>query len=244
LLLISIEVTFLLGDRDMNNTLENDIKELITKTKGLLSEDVSIHNYNAYVYDTEIRLKKMAFSDKKYKNQETFDLFNLCHELVDASSFENKHETPFVIALDILDNNLGEMYSSDGWKEIVKLRGPIEEITIYACNQCSYSFPVISFSGFSDDIFAYCDTCGDILFMNKYLLRDKIEKAGINFREYENLLPGCTNDGGKYVFSFSFQVPFGTTESTCPKCDSKSFLIKNVSRYQYFQEHNYTLLEL
>ena len=95
----------------------------------------------------EQKYKNLAFSDEKYHTQECFDLFNLCHELADASSFDNEKKDIFILSNEILKKYLGNMLFCNEWKKLVSLRGPIESISIYTCRECLHTFPVITFKG-------------------------------------------------------------------------------------------------
>lgn len=103
------------------------------------------------------------------------------------------------------------IYKSPYWKEIINLRGPCETVLLNECKSCHSRYHSIGMSGFLDAIGLVCDNCGDVLFKSYY---------------DDNEIPRCSCSG-KYIFG-------------CKNCiDQPSKLIKEISPYEYFLNHNY-----
>lgn len=103
------------------------------------------------------------------------------------------------------------IYKSPSWKEIINLRGPCETVQFKECEVCHSVFHSIGMSGFLDAIGLVCDHCGDVLFRAYY---------------DESDIPRCSCSG-EY-------------RSGCKNCNDKpSKLIKEISPYENFLDHNY-----
>ena len=109
-----------------------------------------------------------------------------------------------------------KMYEQPEWKQIVDLRGPVEVVQIYRCDNCRADYPAMGTSGFLDIAGLVCPKCGDVYFKSYY---------------HESATPKCACGG-------SYPSP---EHHGCPSCgNSGGKVVKEISPFQYFGDHKYT----
>jgi hypothetical protein len=231
-------------------TLENSIKELSEVCNKFKNRSIDTTIFYNSVKVLRDKIFELTMVKKRLRSQSAYNFFNLCDELLDAFSFDNKDLSIINDSLIALNNKLEDLYLSESWRHIRKLSGPIEIVEQYECQNCKLNFPVIGFSGFVDLINAYCENCGSILFIDQYnqILNELFEKGKENlsidpYKEFEKKLPVCICKG-IFRFSFGYKIPFDLSHGECPQCYSKQFSKYKISKYEYFQKHEYFYLNI
>jgi hypothetical protein len=108
--------------------------------------------------------------------------------------------------IDVLD-----LFRSAPWKQLVRMRGPVEGIAKMRCKACNTEYVVIFTNGHMDMAGLVCSQCGNVWFHDVYGKKE---------------IPSC-ECGGVY-------------HSGCPKCGSfEREEIQIVSPYEYFRSHSY-----
>ncbi len=114
----------------------------------------------------------------------------------------------------MVEDDTGALYYSKEWKELVKLRGPVETVMFNKCSNCQATTPIMGTSGFYDASGLMCVECGNVYFKSYY---------------DQTVLPKCACGG-------EFQQAW-----PCPRCSGKEYkTIKEISPYEYFAKHEFT----
>ena len=104
-----------------------------------------------------------------------------------------------------------EIYHVEAWKEVVRLRGPVEAVQIYRCSSCGTQYPRMGTSGFLDSIDLLCSSCGAVFFKSIYNAPREV---------------GCECGG--------------LAKAGCPSCQSvDGEVVHEMSPYEYFAKHRY-----
>lgn len=104
-----------------------------------------------------------------------------------------------------------EIYGRREWKEVVKLRGPVETVLIRECAKCKTTYPRMGTSGFLDLTDLLCGQCGDVIFKSLY-------------EEKKETTCPCG----------------GLAKVGCPSCGFlQGRTVDEMSPYRYFAEHRF-----
>jgi hypothetical protein len=147
-------------------------------------------------------------------------IFNLYGEWTGAFSFlpgrtqALQYIRPLANKVDRMANDdTGVLFDTEEWKELVRLRGPVESVMLNKCSSCHTITPAMGTSGFYDASGLICVECGNVY-----------------FKSYgdETVLPQCSC-GGHYQQVWP-----------CPRCRGKKYTtIKEISPYEYFATHQF-----
>jgi len=107
------------------------------------------------------------------------------------------------------------MSSAPEWRQLIRLRGPVEAVMLQKCAKCGHVFPGMVTSGFYDAGGLVCDQCRNVYFKSVY-------------DDTQTLRCAC---GSRYVE----QEKYG-----CPKCGSQDFSYAGgQSPDEYFKLHSF-----
>jgi hypothetical protein len=105
------------------------------------------------------------------------------------------------------------LFNEPEWKDLVALRGPVEGVEMFRCDNCARTAPQFLMSGFLDLRASTCHDCGEVMFHSTY---------------DDQPLPACRCGGTFTAFSAS-----------CGGCGRPLRRIEQVSGYQYFASHKW-----
>jgi hypothetical protein len=202
-------------------------------------------------------IRASAAEDGWIADADLANLRDLLEELSDATSFGQGRRDAVQLIRAILESGLTDADESDEWAALVQLRGPIQAMWRYECEDCSFAFPVCGLGAFVELFNGVCEACGEIGFFKvsderlAELQRRYDEEFGDGWgddprREAEfwedvaEALPRCSC-GAPYAFYFAHQAPFAVAEEFCPKCGSPDVKAQPLSRYAYFGDHDFVI---
>jgi hypothetical protein len=152
-------------------------------------------------------------------------VYNLLHEFSDAFSYHPGRTEALSPILALArkaslypDDDVLRMFNEPEWKELVRMRGPVEAIGIRTCTECRNAQAFCYTSGFLDEFAAVCGSCGNMLFQSQYDDRS---------------LPPC-ECGGSYQRS----------REACIVCGSGKTNVEQQAGYMYFATHSWTRREI
>ena len=135
--------------------------ELIAAYLERAAEAMEVH---AAAQETREQIRQADLDGDSLPDQEVADLNDLLAELTDATSFEHGHRDAVGLVKTILENDLGNADESEAWAALVRLRGPIEALWRYECNECEFTFPVCGMGAYVELFNGGCEACGAIGF--------------------------------------------------------------------------------
>ena len=115
-------------------------------------------------------------------------------------------------------DNPAYMYKQPEWSQLLVLRGPVEFIDMYRCDDCGRSHAIMVISPFLGLVGLVCPTCCDVHFRSGY---------------DESPLPMC-HCGSSYAEPFSTE---------CAICRNGLVKVGTVSPYEYFETNSYTIAD-
>jgi hypothetical protein len=232
----------------------SELIELLTLYLDSATPAAEVHGAAAAIRQA---IRASAAEDGWIAEPEVATLRDLLEELSDATSFDRGRRDAVQLIRTILENGLSDADESDEWAALVQLRGPIQALWRYECEDCSFAFPVCGLGAFVELFNGVCEACGEIGFFKvsderlAELQRRYDEELGEGWgddprREAEfwedvaEALPPCSC-GAPYAFYFAHQAPFAVAEEFCPKCGSPDVKAQPLSRYAYFADHDFVI---
>jgi len=174
---------------------------------------------NEFLYEEDEELDEAWFLRRilrKKRAEKVFYASILAEELLDMTMFDNKDLESFHFVRMILNEHLDDIYGNEYWGELIHRRGRLSALCKCTCRLCGFQYPYAMSGEDGSEVPLFCESCGDVTTVVVFHLEDEEAKH-------------C-KCGGK----LGHYDPY-----VCPRCDGPTDGGVELSRYQYFQTHNY-----
>ncbi|MFQ6097345.1 MAG: hypothetical protein ACE5O2_06405 [Armatimonadota bacterium] len=237
--------------------LEQAAGDLLREIAAYLDAKIEAATLHEAVEAARSLIRDVAWDEDDSLDRQAANFSDLLDELADATSFEQGHTEAVRLVQAMLENGLEDTDESEEWAQLVQMRGPIEALWRYECEDCGFGFPVCGMSAFAEMFNGVCEACGAIGFFSTSDERlaelqarydeehgqgwsEDRERERQFWEDVSEALPRC-GCGNAYEFYFAHQAPFAVADEFCPKCGSADVEAERISRYAYFLEHEFVI---
>jgi len=160
------------------------------------------------------------------ESQTVAAVFCLLCQAEKMTMFDNQDRESFSLVRKILESHLPDYTNNTHWRQLVKRKSPIGDLSMAECTQCGRTWPLAGVGEFQYVAPLFCERCGDMA-IAPLTLKDS-QKGGLHWAPGISPKQLC-RCGGHFI----------ADSNQCPDCGSAEITETPVSPYEYFQTHEW-----